>query len=164
MMAYCAVIDALVPAAIRSGRTYSADAVAGAVYNRTRSVGERDTVLSRVVHTGGHMAGKGKGSGKNGKPVAIPMSRGAFLRDAKPLAVSIEGATVGYLMPRTFSSGKVGYHLSGKGDVTVGGKVLRLQDGFIRTVIDSDEWPESDGTFKAAVAINAAIAENKAGK
>lgn len=108
--------------------------------------------------------GKGKGSGKNGKPVAIPMSRGAFLRDAKPLAVSIEGATVGYLMPRTFSSGKVGYHLSGKGDVTVGGKVLRLQDGFIRTVIDSDEWPESDGTFKAAVAINAAIAENKAGK
>lgn len=72
------------------------------------------------------------------KPVAGPKQQ-EWLDSAKPKEVTIDGQKL-YLEPKLFSTGSVGYGLSGKLQLPHGEVIDRVQVSANLTVIGSKEW------------------------
>jgi hypothetical protein len=70
-------------------------------------------------------------------------TKSSFLESAKQLAVTVHGTTL-YAEPKQFSTGSVGYNVTGKVPVTLpDGTVVKLQVSGNLTVIGSKDWQEA---------------------
>lgn len=92
------------------------------------------------------MAGKNKI-----KKTECPVSRKEFTDGAPKVTVTIDGVSYD-LAPRSFSTGSLGYNLSDKGRVVIGGKACKTQIGLNITLVGSKELPAeaAEGERKAA--------------
>ncbi|MGE4160031.1 MAG: hypothetical protein AB7F75_13145 [Planctomycetota bacterium] len=70
-----------------------------------------------------------------------PLTRDEFRADVKPLKLEICGQTV-MATPKEFSTGSLGWNITGKVLVEIGGKTVQVQVGANLTVIGSKELPK----------------------
>ncbi len=78
----------------------------------------------------------------NGKPkTTCPVSRATYLDKAPAIEVMIDGNKF-VAGPREFSTGSLGYNVSGKYTATVDGKVVTYQVGLNVTAVGSKELPK----------------------
>ena len=72
------------------------------------------------------------------------MTKAEFLTNAKPLVGDVNGQPI-ILTPKLFSTGSVGYNVTGKMAIKLAnGVVVNLQQGFNLTAVKSKEWVEGD--------------------
>lgn len=67
-----------------------------------------------------------------------PISRGAFLENAKPVVVTVDGQRMAAGV-KEFSTKSLGWHASGKTVIEVGGVPCEVQVGVTLTIIGSKE-------------------------
>ena len=84
-----------------------------------------------------------------------PISREQFKSGAKPIKVTVEGREF-ELDPKEFSTKSLGWNLSDKADVMVGGVKCKCQIGLNVTIIGSKEAPETKPGTGSAPATPAA--------
>ena len=70
-----------------------------------------------------------------------PISRVEFHAKAKPVAVSIGNVPM-FAEVREFSTGSLGWYLSGKTMIDVGGTLVSVQIGLNLTVVGSKDLPK----------------------
>ncbi len=69
---------------------------------------------------------------------ACPVTRAEFLRDAKPVEVTINGIPLTADV-KEFSTGSLGWYLNSKASVKVGEKSVSVQIGLNLTIVGSKE-------------------------
>jgi hypothetical protein len=79
------------------------------------------------------------GNGKARKE--CPVSRAQFVKDAKPLVVTIDGINM-LAEIKEFSTGSIGWFLNGKMPVKVGDQPVNVQIGLNMTIVGSKELPQ----------------------
>src|SRR3954466_3222173 len=77
--------------------------------------------------------------------VSLPITREQFRTTAKPVTVVINGKE--FTMPRKeFSTGSLGWYLTDKMTIEVGGQPVQVQIGLNLTIIGSKELPMDAGS------------------
>lgn len=76
----------------------------------------------------------------NTTKTVCPITREQFANEAPAIVVNIGGQTF-TLAPREFSTGSMGWNLSDKIRVTIGGKEVTVQIGLNLTVVGSKDLP-----------------------
>ena len=82
------------------------------------------------------------------RKTVCPITRSAFVGEAKPVEVAINGQSV-LAEVKEFSTGSFGWHFGDKVTLKVGETLVRVQVGLTLTVIGSKEAPR-DAVASAA--------------
>lgn len=77
-------------------------------------------------------------AGKEKAKTVCPVSRAEFLKNAKPVELTINGQTL-YADPKEFSTGSFGWHANGKITFKVGDTPVTAQMGLLFTAVGSKE-------------------------